>query len=97
MEARRKHYSESFSIFVEFLAQVGFSIQIQFIKFIQKEQHLCLDKLRHVQGSLLWFGQKILPVTVLTLAKDILRFLGHSLTPFGHDTAASVTGQKKKA
>ena len=72
-----------------FLAKISLMIQIQLIKSVQKKQGLILDEFSHVNGSLLLFVHEGPGAKVLTVRSDGFRFLAHSLTPFGHESAAS--------
>lgn len=74
---------------MEFLAEISLMIQIQLIKPVQKKQGLILDEFSHVNGCLLLFVHEGPGAKCLLYVLMVFRFLAHSLTPFGHESAAS--------
>ncbi|MDM7286953.1 hypothetical protein QUH32_28710, partial [Klebsiella pneumoniae] len=61
----------------------------QVIKPVQKKQGLILDEFSHVNGSLCCLFMKAPARKCLLYVRMLFRFLAHSLTPFGHESAAS--------
>lgn len=74
---------------MEFLAEISLMIQIQLIKPVQKKQGLIWMNLAILTTVFCCLFMKAPARKCLLYVLMVFRFLAHSLTPFGHESAAS--------
>jgi len=89
VKSREQSAEKVLRVLMKFYTNIGLSIEIKLIEFFQKKQRLTLNEFSHVKCCFLSKLTSEWPCTMQV--QMVLRLLAHSLTTFGHETAAGVT------
>jgi len=88
IKSREQSVEKVHRVLMKFFTNIGLSIEIKLIKFFQKSQRLARNEFNYVKCCLLSKLTSEWPCTMQV--QMVLRLLAHSLTTFGHETAAGV-------